>query len=121
MILHYPEQNIEVDIVKQGTDLLVRIYGGLAHIGSVAAAKPRHSLLGDGSCSSTVSVINYEGHKDDEIAVPVAKAVCAATQVNTVVVCGIHFDHIAPDMINDILTLPDKIAADIIRSYSETQ
>lgn len=113
MKLYYHDPDITVETIEQGEDLLIRIFGGKAHIGSVAVAEPRPSLTGEGT-SSTVSVINYCGHKDDAISVPVASKVCAAIGKHTVVVCGIHFDNIPSDLLKKISNLPEKIVEDIL-------
>ena len=114
MELNYKNPDITVQTIKQGNDLIIRIFGGAAHIGSVAVAEPRKSLTGDGTNSATVSVINYCGHMDDALAVPIAKKVCSYANVNTVVICGVHFDKITQETIDTVKNLVDQIAQDII-------
>lgn len=116
MELNYKNPDITVQTIKQGNDLIIRIFGGAAHIGSVAVAEPRKSLTGDGTNSATVSVINYCGHMDDALAVPIAKKVCSYANVNTVVICGVHFDNISQETIDTVKQLVDKIAQDIINN-----
>ena len=47
--------------------------GDKPHIGTVALANPRPSLKNSNITSSTSSVLNLIGHKDDEIARPVSE------------------------------------------------
>lgn len=111
------EQNIilELSVVRLGEDLSVTISGGdRPHIGSVALAVPRESLTGDGSISSTVSVINVVGHKDDVICTEVAGLVASAANCVVTVSCGIHFDGISPEQMRILAASPPKLAQLII-------
>ncbi|AOT72040.1 hypothetical protein [Geosporobacter ferrireducens] len=66
--------------------------GGKTHIGTTVISQPRPSLTGDGSRSCTTSVFNILGHKDDEIAVPIAEEICKHFNEVTVVTAGIHIE-----------------------------
>jgi len=111
----YEEFRLYAEALRQGEDVLIRIWGGDSpHIGSVAAAQPRPSLSGSGSGSATVSVFNYTGHLDDAVAVPVAKAVCSRLGVRTAVVCGIHYEGAPADLLQKVAALSARIAEDLI-------
>ena len=78
---------------ETGRDWTVIVTGGAApHIGCAVLAVPRESLRGDGKRSSTASVLNVTGHKDEEICRYVAERLAAAT--GRIVVCtgGVHID-----------------------------
>ncbi|SMC00079.1 hypothetical protein SAMN00808754_3266 [Thermanaeromonas toyohensis ToBE] len=73
--------------------IVAHIFGGeRPHVGAVALAVPRPSLEGTGRTSSTASVLTVVGHKDDELARPVALLLAARLGVPAVVVAGVHVD-----------------------------
>ncbi|KUO53543.1 MAG: hypothetical protein APF76_12095 [Desulfitibacter sp. BRH_c19] len=80
-------------IVKTQDGINIYIGGGKkTHIGTTVISQPRSSLTGDGSTSCTTSVLNILGHKDDEIALPIAEEICKHFKETTVVTAGIHID-----------------------------
>ncbi|GAB6107221.1 isopentenyl-diphosphate Delta-isomerase [Fusibacter bizertensis] len=84
---------ITLNTISCGKDISVSIYGGdIPHIGAVAVAVPRESLSGDGSISSSASVICLSGHKEDDIARKVALRISAAWNCTASVSVGIHID-----------------------------
>lgn len=102
-----------------GEDLCVIISGGdKPHIGCVTLSVPRPSLSTHGVTSSTTSVLNLIGHKDDEAAKYVSHLLSSQLNKNVVVTCGIHVDNITHEeieMIFDLLkTLADKLIQEII-------
>ena len=115
----YDQLRITVHVEEMGCDLSVNIYGGdRAHIGSVAIAEPRPSLLGDGSVSATVSTYNCIGHKDGEVASAVAHELARCLNRRTVVVCGIHYDSIQPEVLAEVRSLTDRMVLDIAGKLS---
>ena len=111
---YYDELRIHVHTEEMGDGLCVNIYGGdKAHIGSVAIAEPRPSLTGDGSISATVSTYNCVGHKDGEVADTVAHALASRLNRRTVVVCGIHYDVVSPELFGAIHALTDQITDEL--------
>ncbi|MCK5569432.1 MAG: hypothetical protein KAJ15_06930, partial [Spirochaetes bacterium] len=76
IILAYRETKpyrIDVSVIEVGNELIAVVEGGdKPHIGSIAIAVPCLSLRDNSSPSSTVSVYNFAGHKDDRIASPLA-------------------------------------------------
>lgn len=98
------------DVICLGADVALAIQGGNApHIGCTVLAIPRPSLTGHGR-SATVSTLNRTGHKDDILAVPIAKTV--ATELDCVVscTCGFHVDQASPQLIEQITQVADQIA-----------
>ncbi|MDH8678087.1 hypothetical protein QE109_08005 [Fusibacter bizertensis] len=84
---------ITLNKILCGKDLSVSIYGGdKPHIGAVAVAVPRESLSGDGSISSSASVICITGHKEDDLARKVALKISAAWNCVVSVTVGIHIE-----------------------------
>ncbi len=93
----------ELKAVAAVTEDGINVYiggGERPHIGSIAVSLPRPSLTGDGSMSSTTSVFNVRGHKDDGIALPMAEDICRRTGMAVVVTAGIHIDDATIDDIN---------------------
>lgn len=110
----YEELRIHVHTEEMGDGLCVNIYGGdRAHIGSVAIAEPRPSLTGDGSISATVSTYNCVGHKDGEVADAVAQALASRLNRRAVVVCGIHYDAVSPELFEAIRVLTEQITDEL--------
>lgn len=72
-----------------GEDYLVRIEGGVSHIGTCVMAQPYRK---DGTVHATLSVLNRISHKDDLVASLYAKALCEKTERCVVCVCGIHYN-----------------------------
>lgn len=73
--------------------VVAHLFGGeRPHVGAAALAVPRPSLKGTGETSSTASVLTVIGHKDDELARPVALFLAAQLRVPVVVVAGVHVD-----------------------------
>lgn len=93
---------LKLEISTLGKDINILVSGGSAHIGCTVLALPRPSLTGDGTLSSTSSVINVTGHKDEQVCRYIAEAICA--KKNTTVVCtgGIHIDGITKEQIEEL-------------------
>ena len=82
---------IKSTIVKTKDGISIYIGGGQKpHIGTVIISQPRKSLTGSCVAKCTTSVINTLGHKDDEIAIPIAEEICRKFEVSTVVTAGVH-------------------------------
>ncbi|MDU3581547.1 MAG: hypothetical protein E7F68_07520 [Clostridium butyricum] len=95
---------ISISVTKIGEDYNIILEGGeKTHIGCTVISIPRLSLIGDGSISSTSSVLNVIGHKDEEICRYVAEKICE--NKNAVVVCcgGFHIDNITQDRIKEVI------------------
>jgi hypothetical protein len=72
--------------------LVGSLTGGEApHVGGVVLAVPRPSLAGSGiSCDQWL--IPVPGHKDLEVAAPLAKQICSYMCVSVSLTAGIHID-----------------------------
>ena len=69
---------------------------------------------GDGKMSSTASVLNVTGHKDEDVCRYLAEKVSAGK--NAVVVCtgGVHMDRITKEQIAEIVEAVRIIAVEIV-------
>ncbi len=106
---------IKVTVMEVGNELIAIVEGGdKPHIGSIAIAIPCFSLKDSSSTSSTVSVYNLVGHKDDRIASPLADLITRTFNRVTVVLAGIHIDQATEQDIARILMQMPKINNKII-------
>lgn len=98
-----------------GPDLMVSLWGGThPHIGAVALALPRPSLRDATKTSATSSVLTVLGHKEDETVKAVSERLAAAFNKKTVVTAGIHWEHLKPEEIKQIIGLTEKLTQKII-------
>lgn len=73
--------------------LAVNLVGGdRPHIGAVAISIPPASMANPRQRSATTSVFTVPGHREDELARPVAAGLAQALQRTTVVIAGVHID-----------------------------
>jgi hypothetical protein len=103
-----------------GEDLLICLWGGTQpHIGAVAVALPRPSIADPLTTSSTSSVFTVLGHKEDAVVKLVSERLSSRLNKSVVVTAGIHWDHLHPDAITQIMddcrSLADLIADSVER------
>lgn len=80
-------------VLVAGDGVAVTVVGGEGpHIGAVALAVPRPSLRSGGRRSATTSVLAVTGHKDDEIARPLAAGLAGRLGRIAVVAAGVHLE-----------------------------
>jgi hypothetical protein len=104
---------INLKALAIGQDLCVIITGGnKPHLGCVALSVPRPGLADPKVSSSTTSVLNLTGHKDDEAARRVSHLLSSRLNKNVAVICGIHVENITPEEI--------KITFDLLKKLSQT-
>lgn len=102
-----------------GDDLQILMWGGSRpHIGCVVLASPRPSLRGDGQRSSTSSVINRSGHKDEQICRTVAEQVAVATGRTVVCSGGFHVDGIQKSQIQEVQEAVQRVTRELIAKLS---
>lgn len=107
---------IEISAGRIGEDILLCVEGGnKPHIGSVVQAVPRLSLTGDGSQSTTASVLNLTGHKDEYICRKLAEKVCTDLGVVTVCTGGFHIDGMTKEQIRAVVQVTEEIAEEIVK------
>ena len=99
-----------------GKDLIVSVVGGdTPHIGSVAVAIPRPSLKDASRISATVSIFNLVGHKDDEIARPMALKLARELNRRVVVVLGVHLRKATQDDIRKLLENAKVVSENLVK------
>ena len=99
-----------------GDDLLLSIWGGaLPHIGSVSITQPRPSGQAPGRLSTTSSVYNFYGHKDESVARLCAERIAAACNKKTVAVAGIHIDRANQEDIERIMENVKRLCGRLIK------
>lgn len=113
---------IEVSAARIGNDVLLCLEGGTKpHIGCVVQAVPRSSLTGDGGGSSTASVLNITGHKDEFLCRKLAEKV--SSKLGAVAVCtgGFHIDGMRKEQIKAVIEVTDEIADAIVEELMKDQ
>ncbi|HIX68541.1 MAG TPA: hypothetical protein H9735_10545 [Candidatus Anaerostipes excrementavium] len=94
---------LTVKISRIGEDYEITIQGGeKPHIGCVVLAVPRPSLEENGKRSSTSSVLNVTGHKDEVLCRYLAEQTAAKENAVTVCCGGFHMDHITKEQIKEV-------------------
>jgi hypothetical protein len=108
----------EVKII--GDDLIISVWGGTKpHIGSISVSVPRPGLKDSTSMSSTSSVINLIGHKDEVVARKFSEQLAAKFNRNAIATAGIHIDDITENQINIIMQNITDLCLDVINKLEE--
>lgn len=108
--------SIRCDIIPMGKDCTLAVYGGdTPHVGSVVMAAARPSLTGDG-ISTTSSVINCPGHKDEVIARLFAEEAAKTNRCTVVCTCGIHVDRLTPEQLALVQTAARRLLGKVLES-----
>lgn len=91
---------VEVQATLTADGLIVQVLGGeKPHIGAVVFSLPRPSRSEPGKLRATSTVVPRYGHRDDELARPVAERLVTALGQPVVVVAGVHVAAAAPEEI----------------------
>ena len=103
------------ELLLTSDDYHILVNGGeRPHIGCTVLALPRPSLDGSGKMSSTASVLNVTGHKDEEVCRYLAEKVSAGKKTTVVCTGGIHMDGITKEQIAEIVEAMRIIAGEIV-------
>jgi len=90
-------------VTVTGNGLVAQLMGGEEpHIGAVVLSVPRPSLATPGVLGSNSFVLPLVGHKDDEIAKPVAQEIAVNYGRPVVVVAGIHVEDASSEDIEQL-------------------
>lgn len=92
--------DIKREVIKMGNDYVILIQNENGHIGSVVTAYP---CIRNGHETCSYNVINTLGHKDDEVAIRYASRICKKTRQVVTCICGIHYDDITKNQIQEVL------------------
>ena len=100
---------LKISLAKVGEDYLLLVTGGREHLGCTVLAEPRPSLTGEGQ-SSTSSVLNAGGHKDELLCRPLAEKLAAQKGARVVCTGGFHVDGITGAQLQELDRALDKIS-----------
>lgn len=92
---------LHIAVKRVGADYLLLVTGGGEHLGCAVLAEPRKSLTGEG-ISSTSSVLNASGHKDELICRPLAERLASQREARVVCTGGFHIDNISPAQLREL-------------------
>ena len=97
-----------VDIPADG--LAVLLTGGCRpHVGAVSAAEP----------GGDVQTTQFTGHREGVVSAQWARALCDRYQTSAVVVCGIHYDDLPREGIEEILNCCNLLLQDVFSSIDK--
>jgi len=112
---------VSAEVNRIGNDLLVSVWGGTRpHIGSVSVSVPRPGLTDPGDTSSTSSIINLTGHKDEIVARLFSEKMAAAFNTNCIATAGIHIDRITEKEIDTLMNNCSRLCQHIIQQLEST-
>lgn len=107
--------SLKLQAAYVGDDCFLILQGGeRPHIGCTVLAVPRDSLKEDGTRSSTASVINVTGHKDEELCRYAAERVAAGKNAVTVCSGGFHMDQISQDQIRELRQAVKELVEELL-------
>ena len=87
-----------------GQDLCVTLSGGdRPHIGAVAL----------GQSGASARVLSVPGHREEALALRLARDLASEIQATVCLACGIHLDGIRPEEIQDALELAEALVRDL--------
>ncbi|MCK5682348.1 hypothetical protein KAI46_16225 [bacterium] len=109
-------------------DFIVVVTGGRDHIGAIALALPRPSLVEADRLSATSSILTMLGHREDELVKYVSETVAAATGQNVIVIAGVHYDGLnsaelgvlrtlwisLTELVIDCISIPQPVSSGVI-------
>ncbi|MEW5954281.1 MAG: hypothetical protein AB1815_11265 [Bacillota bacterium] len=96
--------------------LIVQLLGGeRPHVGAVVLSQPRSSLSRPGEISCNSVVVPRLGHKDDEIAKPLAERLTKAFNSPVAVVAGLHVESASAEDIDLLIHNCNRAAAMLLR------
>lgn len=99
---------LNYEITMIGQDYLILLAGGDAHIGCTA--------IGD---NGKLYVYTPKSHRDDALAIPLAKKVSATFHCVCTVVAGFHLDEITWDEIETVMDNAEKGMIEVLETIEE--
>jgi cell division GTPase FtsZ len=101
--------------------LIVSLVGGeKPHVGAVAISIPRPSLKNSSKFSATTSIFTITGHKDDELAKPVAERLAKEFTQTVVVIAGVHIDRASDDDIRKLVYNSEQAVKNLLKKMKST-
>lgn len=111
---------VTAKVHRLDSGLTITLYGGeKAHVGSVVVAIPRPSLQNPSITSATSSVINLVGHKDEDVARPLAEKLAKTFGQVAVVTAGIHVERATPEDIKIIKQNVEEVTLAMITKLEQ--
>ena len=110
---------VSAHVLLVGSDILVILTGGRAHIGAVAIAQPRPSIRDAKKISSTSSVFTRVGHKEDVVVKAMSEELSKELNKIVVVAAGIHWDKMKKREIEMIIEMCSTIKQKVIAEVSK--
>ncbi|HHW42314.1 hypothetical protein GFC01_01875 [Desulfofundulus thermobenzoicus] len=97
--------------------IILTILGGeKPHIGAMVLAEPRPSLADPALTSCTTTVVPRLGHKDDEIARPLAEELARRSGQPVVAVAGLHVEKAQKEDIDLLVKHAREAMAELLRN-----
>lgn len=84
---------------------------------------PRPSLTGDGSGSTTASVLNLTGHKDEYLCRKLAEKICGKMKIVRVCIGGFHLDGldgIVKERIKEVMEVAEQMSEEILQELEKS-
>jgi hypothetical protein len=100
-----------LDSYEMGEDLVLMLRGGEKyHVGAVAMAIPYKE-------TASTSIISAYGHKDGELAKPLAEKVAKNLKKTVVLVVGLHIDEASKVDIQKLINNSNKVIDDFLEDF----
>lgn len=104
---------VDLNFFEMGDDLVLMLTGGSKpHIGAVALAIPYKE-------TSSASLLSVYGHKDGEIAKPLAEKVSKEIKKTVIVIVGIHLDNATKEDIQKFIDNSNNEVEKFLNDYIE--
>mgnify|MGYP001361832626 CR=1 FL=1 len=111
-------RRVSVRAIVSTNGVILYLFGGdLPHIGGVAVGVPRPSSRDPNKTTANVSVISIVGHKDDELARPIADRVTRALNRISVVIAGIHVDNASQEDLQAVIVHAGEAVDDFLKAF----
>ncbi len=103
--------NVDLESYEMGDDLVLMLKGGEKHhVGAVAMAIPYKD-------TASTSIISAYGHKDGELAKPLAEKVAKNLKKTVVLVAGLHIDDASKEDIQKLVENSNKAIDDFLEVF----
>ncbi|OAT85497.1 hypothetical protein [Desulfotomaculum copahuensis] len=113
---------VQLTVTLTGDGIILQLLGGeKPHLGAVVLSVPRPSLAVHAGISCNSTVVPRLGHKDDEVAKPVAEMVAVATGQPVSVSAGLHIEKATEREINLLRENCRRVAAQLLEFLRRTE
>lgn len=102
---------VQLDSYEMGNDLVLILKGGEKyHVGAVAMAIPYKQ-------TASTSLISAYGHKDGDVAKPLAEKVAKSLKKTIVFIVGLHIENASKDDIQKLIDNSNKIIDEFLEEH----